>query len=145
MPSAIKTIIGFDFGTKKIGIAKANTLTKLASGLETLHYTNDKNLWSQLDKIIADWKPNKIILGIPVHMDGKEQPITKLAQAFSKSLLQHYNLPVQHVDERLTSVEAKSIIKQQKQAGKKKKTKKGDIDKIAACLILQQWLNLNNE
>lgn len=142
MPSKINTIIGFDFGTKKIGVAKANTLTLHATGLDTVHYSNDEQLWQAIDNIIKNWQPEEIALGVPVHMDEKKQPITELALQFSKQLEQKYKLTVNHVDERLTSIEAKSIIKQQRQAGQKKKTKKGDVDKIAACLILQQWLNL---
>ena len=141
MPSPINTYIGFDFGTKKVGVAKANQLTQQASPLDTIHYQSEQQLWQSISNIINEWKPNELVLGIPVHMDEKIQPITKLALAFSESLKTQFNLPIHHIDERLTSIEAKGIIKQQRQAGKKKKTKKGDIDKVAACLILQQWLN----
>ncbi len=141
MPEKIKNYLGLDFGTSKIGVAQANRLTRFANPLQTIHYRNEAALWQQLDLLIQQWQIDEFIIGIPVHMDEKHQAMTQYAKNFSQQLEKRYQRPVHHVDERLTSIEAKSIIRQQRQAGKKKKTRKGDIDKIAASLILQQWLD----
>lgn len=143
MTSSYETILGFDFGEKKIGIASANLFLKRATPLETIHYRSDQEMWIQLDKVIEEWRPNQIVVGIPLNMDGSEQEITKKVYHFIVTLISRYKKPVHKTDERLTSLEAKEQIKTQRQAGKKNKTRKGDVDKIAASIILQQWLNSN--
>ena len=141
MSKAIETVIGFDYGNKKIGIATGQTLTKSANALKTIASPKASRNWNPITEIINEWQPDALIVGVPVHMDGTEIELTKEARRFAQSLQGRYNKPVFLVDERLSSVEAAQEIASERAAGIRKKTVKGDIDKLAASIILQTWFN----
>ena len=130
------TLLGFDFGEKRIGIAVGQTLTGSVTPLTTLSAVKQQPDWAGIEALIKDWQPDLLIVGLPLHMDGREQALTQRAKRFGNQLKGRYNLPVEWMDERLSSHEAESMLQQQ---GKKRSDKK-DIDKIAAGLILQSWL-----
>lgn len=133
------TLLGFDYGTRRIGIALGQTLTHQARPLTTLECKNARPDWDNITKIINEWQPQKIIVGLPLHMDGTEQEITQKARRFGNQLKGRYNLPVEFVDERLTSTEAEMLLQQNGKASAQ--TDKKQIDAVAAQLILQSWMS----
>lgn len=133
-----KTLIGFDFGTRCIGIAVGQSLTQTAKPLTSISAVKGEPEWPQVRKIIDEWKPDALVVGIPLNMDGTHQPITFKALHFAEKLRQQFGLPVYTVDERLTTVEAKAQIFAAK--GYKGLTKAA-IDSFSAKLILEEWLH----
>ena len=131
----VKTVLGFDFGTHKIGIAAGQTLTGTANPLTTLSYKQNKPDWEAIEKVIADWKPDTLIVGLPFQMDDKEAEIANRAKRFARQLHGRFKLPVDMIDERLTSHEASNRL------GKKAGKNVTLVDSMAAKLILETWLN----
>ena len=131
-----QTLLGFDFGIKRIGVAVGQSITHTVTPLTTLHNSNETPDWLAIGKLIAEWQPDKLVVGLPLHLDGTTQPLTARAQRFGNQLKGRYNLPVEMMDERLTSHEAESEL-----AKRRSKSGKTDIDALAAALILQSWLD----
>ena len=131
-----QTLLGFDYGTKRIGVAVGQDITRSVTPLTTLHSQNNKPDWNAIGNLIAEWQPDRLVVGLPLHLDGTTQAITERAQRFGNQLKGRYNLPVELVDERLTSHEAETEL-----AARGGKTAKADIDALAAALILQSWLD----
>ncbi len=136
-----QTYLGFDFGTKRIGVAVGQALTKTASPLKNLSAQDGVPDWQLIQKLIEQWRPQALIVGIPLNMDGSEQAITKRARRFANRLHERFKLPVHGIDERLTTVSARSELFD---SGGYKALKKQEIDSFAAKLILESWLNLEN-
>ena len=131
--------LGFDFGYKRIGMAVGQKYTGSASPLTTIQAQLGVPNWNKIDECLREWRPKALIVGIPTCIDGKEQYTTAAAREFADKLTQRYSLPVYLVDERLTTVEARSYLFSQ---GGYKKIKSSAIDSIAACIILEQWLQM---
>lgn len=140
MTNSSKNYLGFDYGEQRIGVAVGQLLTRSATPLETLRAVNNKPDWPHIARLIAEWQPHGLVVGIPVHMDGSATRITDKARRFARQLNGRFNLPVHHCDERLSSHEANDLIKSARQNGTRSKTRKGDDDRIAAALILHYWL-----
>lgn len=145
-----RTLLGFDFGTKRIGIAIAQEVTGTANPLVTVKAVKNKPDWESISKIIAEWQPDLLVVGLPLHMDGTEQDMTQAARRFSNQLNGRYQLPIALMDERLTSNEAESILSEQ--SGSRGSLfrdsmfpDKAQIDMISAQLILQSWLSLHED
>ena len=136
MSRSQEVFFSFDFGTKRIGIAVGQTITKTANALTTLIINNGQIPWPQLESLIQQWHPDAFIVGLPLNKDGTTHSITKKAQAFGRRLGARYHLPVHFMDERLSSIEAEQLLGQHG-SGKNK----GDVDKLAAKLILESWFN----
>jgi putative Holliday junction resolvase len=132
--------MAFDFGLKRIGIATGHEQTGIASPLTTLHSTNTNPDWDAIGKLISEWQPDALIVGVPYHMDGSDSDMSTAAQRFGRQLHGRFGLPVYEIDERLTSQAAAAEHRQQRQSGRQSRTGKGDIDMLAASLILQTWL-----
>lgn len=131
-----QTVLAFDFGTNSIGCAVGQSITGTAQGLPAFKAQDGIPNWEQIGKVIAQWQPDLLIVGLPLNMDGTEQPLTQRAKKFANRLNGRFNLPVELQDERLTTVEAKSEIFTR---GGFKALKKGKVDAISACLILESW------
>lgn len=129
-------IMGFDFGTKRIGIAIGQTITQTARPLETIKAVEGIPNWDILSKLIKKWRPHAFVVGIPLNMDGTDQPITQRARKFAENLREHYHLPVYEMDERLTTKDARERLFAQ---GGYKALQDGQVDCVAAQLILQNW------
>jgi putative Holliday junction resolvase len=95
------TYLGFDYGTKRIGIAVGNTVSGSATALDTIMVRNDQPDWDHITRLIAEWQPDSLIVGWPIQMDNSDNPVTPRARRFGNQLHGRYNLPVHHVDERL--------------------------------------------
>lgn len=129
-------LLGFDFGLKHIGIAVGQTTTQTAQALTSLSAQQGTPQWEEVSQLIQTWRPQILVVGIPLNMDGTEQPLTKRARAFAKELSKRYQLPVDQVDERLTSVEARTRLFAM---GGYKALQKKAIDSLAAQVILETW------
>ena len=134
-PSTHKRLLGFDFGLKQIGVASGQTLTSSATGLTILKAVDGIPKWDQVEKILKEWQPDLVVVGLPLNMDDSESDLSNRARKFARRLQGRFAVEVEMVDERLTSREAKSIGRDQ---GTQDLTK---IDHIAASLILQSWLD----
>ena len=132
--------IGIDLGSKRVGLALSDKMNMIASPYRTLIVKNEQDLLDQLRLIIIDFKVETIVLGLPLNMNGEDSAQTKKVREF-KSVLSIFNLPIKLEDERLSSVSAKrSLVMQDIKTGHNK----SKIDKIAAAIILQQFLDKNN-
>lgn len=129
--------LGFDFGMRNIGVATGQSLTGNASPLPTLIAKAGVPEWKQVDNLIKQWHPLALIVGRPTCINDEVLYTTKASEKFAKSLRERYALPVYLVDERLSTKEAKSRLFEK---GGYRKIKKTEIDGIAACIILEQWL-----
>ena len=135
----IKTYLGFDVGTKRTGIAIANSLTAQANGIATVIHNKDGSTnWIQLEEIIKQHSPNKFIVGLPLDKENKEQEMTFIAKSFGRKLEKRFSIDVVFVDEFLSSSEAKNQLKWYHAH---KNADRGVVDKKSAELILQTWLN----
>jgi putative Holliday junction resolvase len=121
-----QTFLAFDFGTVRVGVATGNSLTRSATPLTTLRETGDARFVA-IAKLIAEWQPNALVVGVPLHPDGAPHDNTRRAKTFARQLQGRFKLPVHEVDERYTSVEA--------EAGRA-----ADLDAASAALILEQHL-----
>ena len=128
------TLLGFDFGTEKIGIAVGQTLTGTANPLLTLRYVRQKPDWDGIARLIAEWQPEALVVGLPMEMSDTEAEIAPRARRFARQLEGRFHLPVHLADERLTSREA------WRQLGKAAHQDLARVDAVAAQLILETWL-----
>lgn len=129
--------LGFDFGFKRIGMAVGQSLTCSASPLPTLLAKQGIPDWLLVKNRIKQWQPQGLIVGFPTCIDGSELYTTSAARRFAKQLTKQCKLPVYLVDERLSTVEAREHLFRQ---GGYRSIKKAEVDSIAACIILEQWL-----
>ncbi len=140
--TAPRTVLGFDFGGKRIGVAVGQELTASTQSLATVAVINGKPDWPHISRLLEQWQPALIIVGLPLNMDGSEQEVTRAARRFGHRLSGRYNLPVEMVDERLTSYEAEEILTEQRRAGQRRKhSRKAAIDQMAAELIIKTWFS----
>lgn len=131
-------VLAFDFGERRIGVATANLRTRTASPLTTLG-AGAALPWMDLDRLVADWRPGRFVVGMPGG-DGSG-PLAKRARAFADALTERYGLPAETVDEALTSEAARAELAEGRRSGfLRRKIGKGHIDRVAACLIAEQWL-----
>ena len=146
-----RTLLGFDFGKKRIGIAIAQEVTGTARPLVTVTAVKHKPDWDSISKIIAEWQPDLLVVGLPLHMDGTEQEMTQAARRFSNQLNGRYQIPIALMDERLSSDEAESILSEQTYSKSRSVFRgsmfpdKAQIDMISAQLILQSWMSQQHD
>jgi putative holliday junction resolvase len=138
----IKILIAFDFGKKRIGTAVGQTVTATARPLTTLQAKDGVPDWQQVAALIKKWRPDALVVGIPLNMDGTDQPLTLDARAFAKALKDQYNLPIFEMDERLTTKDAREQLFAE---GGYKALQNGQVDQVAAQLILQNWFALQSK
>ncbi len=136
-------IIAFDFGLKRTGVAVGNTLTGSATPECTLHSKQDQPDWDGITLLFKEWQPTKVVVGMPTELDGSESPLTKAVQRFCNQIQGRYNIEVEQENEQFTSIEAGQRLKQLRQSGRKKKVTKDEVDKIAAAIILENWMQKN--
>jgi putative Holliday junction resolvase len=141
MPEALaQTALGFDFGGKRIGVAVGQTVTHSASPLGVVAVRGEEPDWQAIQRLVIEWRPASLVVGLPYNMDLSEQEMTGRARRFAEGLAQRFPLPVHTVDERLSSREAEAQLKERRQQGRRRVTRE-DIDGAAACVILESWFN----
>ena len=134
------SVLGFDYGSKRIGVAVGNPLLGTAAPLAVVKNTNGTPDWSAIKALIDEWQPGALIVGWPLTVDGDMQDITHHVNGFLKRLEQRFQLPVHKTDERFTSRTAQEINKSMRSRGQRtKQTSHADIDTLAAALILESW------
>ena len=126
-------ILAFDFGTQHIGVAVGQTVTKTSSPLIILNVAREgKEIWKTISSLIDEWKPDQLLVGKPLNMDGTPSEMMKKVDPFFNKLQKISNIPCELVDERLTSFEAKQLIKTQ--------SKDDRVDDLAAKIFLDNWI-----
>jgi putative Holliday junction resolvase len=131
MPNPIKkplTILAFDYGTRRVGVAVGNTDTKASQALKTISATNADGLFREVESLLKEWQPDRIIVGLPTHPDGAEHEMTARAKRFGNQVNGRFNLPVTWVDERYTS----AVLEGDPQMH-------DNLDAHSAALILEQY------
>jgi len=138
----MELLLGFDFGSSKIGIAIGQIITKQARALTTIKAYDGNPNWQELGQLIDLYKPSLLIVGLPLNMDDSDSEISLRAQKFARKLRAKFNIPVELWDERLTSFEARGILQENGKNPKSSKNKKHQtVDAVAAALILQSFLD----
>ena len=136
-------LIGFDFGRKKMGVAIAQCVTNTANPLNALKIQNDHPNWEQLDQIINDYKPDLAIIGHPGKANKKTSFIADKIEKFRSVIEKHYTMPTILFDESYSTAMAKNELRELRRAGiLRRRIYKGQVDSMAAKIILEQWLNL---
>jgi len=135
-----RTLMGFDYGLKRIGVAVGQELTSTATALCTIRANDGKPDWNEITRLITQWQPDEVVVGLPLNMDGTGSELSRRAQRFGNQLHGRYNLRAHFMDERLSSLQAEEEFK-----GKSRKIQAADIDKLAAKIILESWLNSDAE
>jgi putative Holliday junction resolvase len=137
------TYLGFDFGNKKIGVAVGQTTTGTASPLQTIRSINQTPNWDIIGKLIEQWRPAGLVVGVSRQADGSDNPVTPRMLKFCRQLEGRYHLPVYQQDESLSTFEAKQMLFDEVGVNA---TKLWEVqDQLAAQLILQTWLNDHNK
>ena len=127
-------ILAFDFGTKKIGVAVGQTITKSSSPLAVVFNKDNRINWDQILEIINEWQPQLMLIGKPLNMDGTDSDMMKEVDIFFKKLKKITNIPCEYVDERLTSFEARQNLIE---------LKTDLVDAQAAKILIDNWLSEN--
>jgi putative Holliday junction resolvase len=135
------TLFGFDFGTRRIGVAIGDTLTRTARALTTLH-VQPLVPWHMISSLVGDYTPQQLIVGVPYNMDGSPTTLTTAAFGFAQELRQRLRLDVICIDERLSSHEAQSQLRGARAAGRRtRRVTHADVDGVAASIVLQRWFD----
>jgi len=129
-------VLSFDYGTGRTGVAVGQTLTGTASPLTTIDAHGRNPDWAAIDRLVAEWQPVALVIGIPLNMDGSDNEMTALASRFLRQLRARHRLPTYGVDERLTTFDAEQRLAE---AGLPRNRWRGEIDRVAAQLILETW------
>lgn len=132
------TLLAFDFGTRRIGVAVGNTLTRVAHPLATVDAASTEARHAAIAALIREWQPARLIVGLPLHADGRPHAMTKRARAFAASLEKSFAIPVTLVDERHTSEVARATLTASGRGGRAGRAAR---DEAAAQIILQAWLD----
>ncbi len=133
-----RTLLGFDYGLKNIGVAVGQELTQTANPLTVIKARDGIPNWDDIETLLAEWQPELLIVGLPLNMDGTEQEMTVAARKFGNRLNGRFQIAVEWQDERLTTFEA---LEQLGIRSKLHANNRSDVDRISAQLILQSWLN----
>ena len=142
MPDSAKPrgyILGFDFGLRRIGVAVGQATTHTASSLEIVS-NGQKPDWAAIDRLVAEWKPCLLLVGLPLGSEGDETAMSAAARSFGAALLKRYAREVEFADERLSSRAARERVTALRAEGGMKKKNSGQLDAMAAQIILENWL-----
>ena len=134
------TLLGFDVGAKRIGVAVGNTLSGSARELGVLDVRAAGPDWERLDRWLKEWRPDLLVVGDPTTLEGEDQPARQRARGFARSLAKRYGLPVQQVDERRSSVEAAQRFAADRAEGRRRRRDAAALDAVAAAVIVERWL-----
>jgi putative Holliday junction resolvase len=132
------SVLGFDYGKKRIGIATGQTITHSATPRKTIKQVDGNPDWSAIENEIQQWQPQALIVGMPYYTDGSDNRMTAAARQFAYELKKRFKLPVIEIDEALSSQQAEEILKRDIKITKQNKQ---EIDKMAAAIIVQRWLD----
>ena len=134
-----ETILAFDFGLRRIGIAIGQSVTASASPLGVIANGSNGPDFEAISRLIEDWRPSRLVVGLPMHADGSPSEMQLQVRSFTTEL-GRYELPIETTDERYTSVEAQATLKNARAAGTRGRIRKEDVDAAAAVLIAERYL-----
>ena len=132
----VGTVLAFDFGEKRIGVATGETLLATAHPLTVIRAESNDERFAAIGKLIDEWRPERLVVGLPTHVDGTPHEMTRLARKFAERLEKRFTLPVSLADERLSSLDAEARLRE---TGRNARSSKTLLDAVAAQLILQTW------
>ncbi|MEN3111292.1 Holliday junction resolvase RuvX [Uliginosibacterium paludis] len=132
------TLLGFDFGTARIGVATGETETRMAQALTVIHGEANDLRFGAIGKLIAEWQPVGLVVGLPTALDGSATDMTARCKRFANQLNGRFGLPVSLVDERLSSAEAEEMLREVTRSWRERKQ---NLDALAAQRILQSYLD----
>lgn len=135
-----ETVLAFDFGLRRIGVAVGQSVTASASPLGVVSNGDNGPDFERIDRLIGEWRPARLVVGMPSHADGSPSDMQGPVEAFIKSL-GNFGLPVETTDERYTSVEAEAALKHARASGSRRRIQKEDVDAAAAVLIAERYLS----
>ncbi len=135
------TVLAFDFGLRRIGVAVGQDVTGSASPLGVVTNGDAGPDHERIAELIEEWSPSTLVVGMPYHADGSDSEIQAPVRAFVDAL-ERYDLPIETVDERYTSVEAQQLLKKARAAGTRGRLSKADIDSAAAVMIAERYLSM---
>jgi putative holliday junction resolvase len=146
MASGGVTLLAFDYGRRRIGIALGNTLSGSARPLETIGNGSTGPDWDRIAALLEAWRPARLVVGVPYNDAAfagasPDNDLETEAQRFARRLRGRFGLPVETIDERLSSAEAEARLKEERRAGRRGPITRKDIDGAAAAVILQDWLD----
>ena len=138
MPNLSGSVLAFDFGESRIGVAQGNTHIAIAHPVCTITGKSNQDKFNKINQLVKEWQPDFLIVGLPKYLDGTPHEMTQLAEKFARRLYATFRLPVGLVDERLTSAAAEQRLTQTQTFGKKRKQA---LDQVAAMEILQSFFD----
>ena len=134
------TVLGFDVGARRIGVAVGSAFGSGARPLAVVDVHSSGPDWDRIERLRREWRPDGLVVGDPMQLDGGDQPIRKAAQAFARELRKRTQLPVVMVDERNSSQEAARRFAEERADGKRKRRDADLLDAVAAAVIVDRWL-----
>lgn len=140
-PDGVTTLLAFDVGARRIGVAVGNTVSNSARELGVLMVHDAGPDWSQLDRWMREWRPDALVVGDPATLDGGDQPIRQRARGFARDLGKRYGLRVEQIDERTSSIEASRRFAAGRADGTRKRHQAAQLDALAAVVILERWMS----
>ncbi|MGH8142145.1 MAG: Holliday junction resolvase RuvX [Steroidobacteraceae bacterium] len=140
-PAPVSVVLGFDFGSRRIGIASGDTVSATAAPCATVAMTDGGADWPAIEGLLRQFQPALLVVGSPRHADGSNSALSAPADRFAAELAQRSGLPVRRVDEYASSIEASATLKRARASGaRRRRVRHADIDSAAAAIILQRWL-----
>ena len=134
------TVLGFDVGARRIGVAVGSAFGHGARALAVVDVHGHVPDWNEIDRLRREWRPDGFVVGDPMTLDGGDQPIRKFARAFADELRSRYALPVVMVDERASSIEAAQRFAADRAEGRRRRRDAAALDAVAAAVIVERWL-----
>ncbi len=135
------TVLGFDVGMRRIGVAVGNAMTGNARALAVIDVHAAGPDWAHFERLLREWRPDGLVVGDPMTLDGGDQPIRKAARAFAGELRQRTGLPVAMIDERNSSQEAARRFAAARAEGRRRRRDAEVLDAVAAAVIVERWLS----
>ena len=139
-PRSIVTVLGFDVGARRIGVAVGNAVSATARDLAVVAMRDDIADWPAIDKLLREWRPDALVIGDPRTLADGDQPSRQRARRFARDAFARYRLPVRMVDERSSSIEAAQRFADARAAGARKRVDARNLDALAAAVIVERWL-----
>lgn len=133
------TVLGFDVGARRIGVAVGSAFGHGARALAVIDVHGDHVDWPAIDRLQKEWRPDGFVVGDPMTLDGGDQPIRVRAHAFARALLARYARPVVLVDERASSIEAAQRFAVDRAQGRRRRRDAAALDAVAAAVIVERW------
>jgi len=133
--------LGFDFGLRRIGVAVGSRATGSATPLEAIPCREGQPDWTAIQAFISEWQPDLLVVGLPYNSDGSDTDMSRAARRFGNRMGSRFGLPVEFVNERLSSNEATRHLVEARRRGARGRIRKQDVDQVAASIILQTWLD----